>query len=104
MNTEIIETEWGWDNPVIQDILLSYYRDWLFNTPDMAGKMVDRILEISGITPPGEILDIGCGLGYHSMAFAESGFHVFAFDPGEKYLEGARDNSTGKKILSHCVK
>ena len=32
--------------------------------------MVERILSISKINPPAQVLDIGCGLGYHAAAFA----------------------------------
>lgn len=92
MGTEIIEVEWSWDQPIIQEILLKYYRDWLFNTPEIAARMVERILSISNIHPPGQVLDIGCGLGYHAIAFAQKGFQVSAFDPGSKYLEIAQSN------------
>lgn len=90
MESEIIEIEWSWDQPIIQDILLKYYRDWLFITPEIANNMVERILSISKLQPPGQVLDIGCGLGYHATAFAQKGFRVFAFDPGDKYLEIAQ--------------
>ena len=90
METETIEIEWSWDQPLIQEILLKYYRDWLFVTPEIAKSMVERILSIAQIQPPGQVLDIGCGLGYHAIAFAAKGFRVFAFDPGDKYLEMAR--------------
>lgn len=92
MESEIIEIDWSWDQSIIQDILLKYYRDWLFVTPEIANKTVERILSISKIQPPGQILDIGCGLGYHATAFAHKGFQVFAFDPGEKYLEIAQSH------------
>lgn len=91
MNTETVELQWAWDHPLIQDILLKYYKKWLFNTPEIAGRMVDEILSIAPVEPPGRILDIGCGLGYHAVAFARRGFKVTAFDPGEKYLETARE-------------
>ena len=87
-----IEVKWAWDEPMIQDLLLKYYLDWLFNTPEVSGKMVDRVLSISGIQPSGQVLDIGCGLGYHATAFARKGFQILAFDPDDRYLEIARDN------------
>jgi SAM-dependent methyltransferase len=92
MKSEIIEIEWSWDQPIIQEILLKYYRDWLFVTQEIANNTVERILSISQIQPPGQVLDIGCGLGYHATAFAQKGFQVFAFDPGNKYLEIAQSN------------
>ena len=93
MDTRVKEIQWAWNNPDVQDILLKYYRDWLFNTPETAGLMVEHILSIASIHPPGEIVDIGCGLGYHAMAFANQGFHVLAFDPGDKYVNIARENA-----------
>ncbi len=92
MATETMELEWSWDQPIIQDILLKYFRDWLFSTPETAASVVERILSISNIQPPGQVLDIGCGLGYHATAFAQNGFQVSAFDPGRKYLEIARSH------------
>lgn len=97
MKSEIIEIEWSWELLIIQDLLLKYYRDWLFSTPEIAAKMVERILSISKIQPPGQVLDIGCGLGYHATAFAQKGFQVVAFDPGEKYLEIARNHIARKR-------
>ncbi len=93
MESEIIEIDWSWDQPIIQDILLKYYRDWLFVTQGIADNMVERVLSISQVQPPDEILDIGCGLGYHATAFAQKGFRVFSFDPGDRYLEIAQRNT-----------
>lgn len=98
MESETVEIEWSWDQPIIQDILLKYYRDWLFNTPEIANSMVERVLSISNIQPPGQVMDIGCGLGYHATAFAQKGFQVFAFDPGDRYLEIARNYIAKKGI------
>ena len=91
MEKNITEIKWSWDHPIIQEILLKYYRDFLFNTPQTAQDMVARVLSLSHIQPPGQILDIGCGLGYHAATFAKKGFQVFAFDPGEKYLKLAEN-------------
>ena len=55
---QVTEIEWSWDHPVIQDILLTYYRDWLFNTPEIAKDMVKKILCLSGVQAPGHIVDI----------------------------------------------
>jgi len=98
MKNEITEIQWSWDHPIIQDLLLTYYREWLFNTPEIATNMVEKIMLLSGVQPPGQIVDIGCGLGYHSIAFAQKGFQVLAFDPGDKYLEIAKDSATRKGI------
>lgn len=91
MEKTITEVKWSWSHPIVQEILLKYYRDWLFNTPQTAQDMVARVLLLSGIQPPGEILDIGCGLGYHAAAFAKRGYEVSAFDPGDQYLKIAEN-------------
>ncbi|MCP3944189.1 MAG: class I SAM-dependent methyltransferase [Desulfobacteraceae bacterium] len=99
MENEITEIQWSWDHPIIQEILLKYYRNWLFNTPEIANKMVEQITSLSNIQPPHQVLDIGCGLGYHAIEFAKRGFRVFAFDPGDKYIEIAKNNNTNADVF-----
>jgi SAM-dependent methyltransferase len=103
METRIIEVPWAWSHPVVQDILLKYYREWLFNTPETAGRMVEQLLSITGVRPPAQVVDIGCGLGYHAVALAQRGYRVLAFDPGEKYLAIARENiaTAGVEVEIH---
>ena len=98
METRVKEIQWAWYNPDVQDLLLKYYRDWLFNTPEKADRIVGRILSIVPINPPCEIVDIGCGLGYHAMAFANRGFRVLGFDPGDRYVNIAQENIAGADI------
>jgi phosphatidylserine/phosphatidylglycerophosphate/cardiolipin synthase-like enzyme len=42
MESRTKEIQWAWSNPVVQDLLLTYYRDWLFNTPEKAERTVHR--------------------------------------------------------------
>lgn len=98
LKTEIIDIDWSWDHPIIQELLLKYYRDWLFNTPEIALAMVERILSITAVQRPGRVLDIGCGTGYHAEAFAQIGFGVYAFDPGDRYLDIARRRISEKNL------
>lgn len=98
METEIVEIEWSWDNPVIQELLLKYYREWLFNSPEIVSKMVEKILSLSGAEPPAHMLDIGCGLGDHAIDLREKGFQVYAFDPGNKYIEIAKKNAVTENV------
>jgi SAM-dependent methyltransferase len=87
MKSRVEEIQWSWDHPVIQDLLLKYYRDYLFSTPEQADELVQQVLTISSVKPPAAILDIGCGLGYHAASFASRGFDVLAFDPGDRYID-----------------
>ncbi|MCG8636909.1 MAG: class I SAM-dependent methyltransferase [Desulfobacterales bacterium] len=98
MKTNVKEVRWAWDNPDVQDLLLKYYRDWLFNTPETAERIVAQVLSTTPVEPPGDILDVGCGLGHHAIAFAKRGFRVFAFDPGDRYVGIARENITGSGL------
>ncbi len=98
MDAEIIEVPWSWDHPLVQEILMKYYKDWLFNTPEIAERMLDEILAIAPVKPPSRILDIGCGLGYHAVAFAKRGFGVTAFDPGDRYIEKAKEHMADSDV------
>lgn len=97
MENEIIEIKWSWGNPVIQEILLKYYREWLFNSSENVSRMVEKILSLSDVRPPAHILDVGCGLGYHAIYLTKKGFQVSAFDPGDKYIEIAKKNALTEK-------
>ena len=39
---------------------------------------------------PGQVLDLGCGHGFHSQRFADLGFSVTGFDPSKDYVQRAR--------------
>jgi SAM-dependent methyltransferase len=93
MKTQIEEIQWSWDHPVIQELLLKYYRDWLFSTAEEADEIIDEVLSLTSLKPSSAILDIGCGLGYHAISFARRGFNVKAFDPGDRYVEIANKNA-----------
>jgi SAM-dependent methyltransferase len=92
METHTVEIQWAWDHPIVQELLLKYYRERLFGTGENAEKSVEAILSLAGVRAPGKVLDIGCGLGHQAIAFARRGFQVLAFDPGDKYLAVAREN------------
>ena len=93
MKTHIEEIQWSWNHPVIQELLLKYYRDWLFSTPEKADEIIQEVVSLSSLETPAAILDIGCGLGYHAASFARRGFQVLAFDPGDRYVAIAKENA-----------
>ena len=47
------------------------------------------------------ILDLGCGLGRHSIFFAENGFEVHSFDLSENGLEKFVDKIKNEKLNIH---
>ena len=80
-------TDDWYDNPL-------FWRDnysRMFTPPRMAsaGDEIDRILELMGISPPGEVLDLCCGPGRHTVEFALKGFSAVGVDLTEEYLDEA---------------
>ena len=51
---------------------------------------VDEVLELTGVSPPGKVLDLCCGPGRHAVEFSLKGFSVAGVDLTEEYLEEAR--------------
>ncbi|MCC7208430.1 MAG: methyltransferase domain-containing protein, partial [Anaerolineae bacterium] len=56
----------------------------------MAPLEVELIVQRLGLTPGMHILDLGCGVGRHSLEFARRGYHVTGLDRTTVYLEQAR--------------
>ena len=64
----------------------------IFGEERLAGttEEIDHIVQILDLEPGNEILDIGCGLGRHSLELARRGYHVTGVDRTETYLHEAR--------------
>ncbi len=61
--------------------------------PSYPGAVVDRILDLAGLAPPrpGALaVDLGCGTGISSRAFAARGLRVVGVDPNGTMLAEAR--------------
>jgi SAM-dependent methyltransferase len=94
----IEEIQWSWDHPVVQELLLKYYRDRLFSTPECADETVQQVFALAPTEPPAAVLDVGCGLGYHAASFAKLGFDVMAFDPGDRYIALAEGHASTQDL------
>lgn len=56
-----------------------------------ASEEIDRLLELTGVRPPGCVLDLACGVGRHSLELARRGFTVTGVDRTSAFLgEAAR--------------
>jgi SAM-dependent methyltransferase len=79
---------------LIEPVLFSWQRR------EEAPKQVGDIIDLLELSPPAKVLDLCCGIGRHSLAFARQGFEVTAVDRTKAYLEKAHKNaeSTGLKI------
>jgi SAM-dependent methyltransferase len=43
-------------------------------------------------------LDLGCGLGRHSLQFADAGFSVYSFDLSKEAVEGVREENKKRRL------
>ncbi|MCB1694233.1 MAG: class I SAM-dependent methyltransferase [Pseudomonadales bacterium] len=48
--------------------------------------MIDDIVERAGLSPASRILEVGCGSGQATLAFAARGYSIVAIDPAERAL------------------
>lgn len=81
---------WTWENTESQKSFL----DWQ-GMPDekQTSNEVSMIENILNIYPPLKMLDIGCGIGRHSIEFARRGYDVKGIDVAETYLKQAIEKS-----------
>jgi len=61
--------------------------------PDAAASAqdVDRIESFLHLTPPLDVLDVGCGNGRHAVEMARRGYRVVGIDVAKRYLAQARE-------------
>lgn len=58
--------------------------------PGYPPALIDRVIEATGVHPPAPVLDLGCGTGISTRAFASRGFNAVGVDPSEAMLDHAR--------------
>ena len=56
-------------------------------------------LALADVVPGGRVLDVACGTGVLSKAFADAGAHVTGVDASEGYLEGAHRRRSHPNII-----
>lgn len=64
---------------------------------------VTNIVSLLGISPGSSILDLGCGLGRHSLELARRGFSVVGVDRTRTYLEKARNKAKAEGLTVDFV-
>ena len=61
------------------------------NRPRYPHALFDDLVSLSGISPGGRILEIGCGTGQASIPLALRGFCVFCLEPGPAMARSAHE-------------
>ena len=72
----------GWEWQLVEEDSVQYWK-----TPSIESYYLLSRWRDSGFT---ECLDLGCGLGRHSVLFGKNGFHVHAFDISEDAVRRTR--------------
>ncbi len=60
--------------------------------PKYPEQLVDDVVWLSGLSPGGRILEIGCGTGQATAPFARRGYAMTCLEPGPRLTEIARRN------------
>ncbi|NJR21207.1 MAG: class I SAM-dependent methyltransferase [Richelia sp. CSU_2_1] len=60
--------------------------------PKYPQKIIDRAIELAGLPPNANILEIGCGPGIATVPFAELGFSMLSLEPSQSACQLARQN------------
>src|ERR1041385_8466810 len=66
----------------------AYYDRYRLAYPD---RLIARVAGLAGLKPGDAVLDLGCGTGMLTMAFAQLGMAVTAMDPDADMLASARE-------------
>ncbi len=77
-----------WWEGYFDQTFVSLYRDFL--TPERTEREVEGLREMVALPPGGEVLDVACGWGRHSVSLARAGFRVTGLDLSETLLERGR--------------
>jgi len=59
-------------------------------TKERSALEIDFVQQVTDLTPPARVLDVGCGFGRHAVELAARGFETVGIDPSPAMLEAAR--------------
>lgn len=58
--------------------------------PSYPAELIEDIVQLSGIQPDGEILEVGSGTGKATRLFAQRGFSMLCLEPGQNLIDVAK--------------
>jgi ubiquinone/menaquinone biosynthesis C-methylase UbiE len=59
---------------------------------------VDFLVDVLGLAPGMQVLDVGCGPGRHSLSLARRGFTVLGIDASDTFIALARDFAASEHV------
>ncbi len=88
-----------------QDYFDDIYRCLFLETIDPARtqRQVQQLLALCPSLPGSVVLDIGCGLGRHSLVLAGMGFHVLGVDMNPDYIDTCREHAAEASVHARFV-
>jgi SAM-dependent methyltransferase len=86
----------GWWEDYFDQTFVSLYRDFL--TPERTEREVAGLREMVPLPPGGEVLDVACGWGRHSVSLARAGFRVTGLDLSETLLARGRKRAAAAGV------
>lgn len=92
--------EFTWYEQIARDYTLQQRKDWYSNAaeaydktrPRYPSQLVRRAVELAQLPEMGRILEVGCGPGIATLAFARLGFSILALEPSAAACDRARRN------------
>jgi len=66
--------------------------------PEYPPGLYERLLEVTGLEPPSELLEVGCATGKATLPLARQGFRITALEPGAALASAARANLAGYDV------
>jgi len=85
-----------WYEGYFDETFISLYRDFL--TPARTEREVAGLREMVALPPGGEVLDVACGWGRHSVSLARAGFRVTGLDLSETLLARGRKRASAAGV------
>lgn len=82
------------------ETFLPLFNRWANDADEQVEQMLDRLREVYDYAPD-SVLDIGCGIGRHTIRFAERGLTAHGLDLSPEYVERARERATAAGVDDH---
>ena len=85
----------SWEDEDFQEC----FAEWVpFPDALASAEDVDRIEALLHLSPPMDVLDVGCGNGRHAIEFAKRGYRVVGIDVAERFLTRAREAAQNSEL------
>jgi SAM-dependent methyltransferase len=87
------------------DTFWETWQPWIFAQHKIkaAVEEAEKTIRLLQIAPGARVLDLGCGIGRHSLELARRGFEVTGIDRTKSYLNQAREQAEKEKLDAEFV-